>query len=291
MTPRSALLALHMGALLFGLSGVLGKLAHASPSVIVFGRAAFAVAALAVFARSVGNMHWIPLSRASAARLVLSGVLLSLHWVSFFLAVKIAGVAVATLGFASFPAFTVVLEGLVFRERIRRIEMLLVVLVSVGLVLVTPGFDLASQATSGLLWAIFSGLTFALLSLVNRASASHVPAVQAALCQNLIVALCLLPWAASALPAVSAVDWLWIALLGVFCTGLAHGLFVASLAVFKARTAAVVFAMEPLYGIGFAWLIFAETPTLRMLLGGTLIIVAILISGLMSSRDTKTAAH
>lgn len=291
MTPRSALLALHMGALLFGLSGVLGKLAHASPSVIVFGRAAFAVAALAVFARSVGNMHWIPLSRASAARLVLSGVLLSLHWVSFFLAVKIAGVAVATLGFASFPAFTVVLEGLVFRERIRRIEMLLVVLVSVGLVLVTPGFDLASQATSGLLWAIFSGLTFALLSLVNRASASHVLAVQAALCQNLIVALCLLPWAASALPAVSAVDWLWIALLGVFCTGLAHGLFVASLAVIKARTAAVVFAMEPLYGIGFAWLIFAETPTLRMLLGGTLIIVAILISGLMGNRDTKTAAH
>lgn len=291
MTPRSALLALHIGALLFGLSGVLGKLAHASPSVIVFGRAAFAAAALTVFARFVGSTRWKPLSRASGALLVLSGVLLSLHWVSFFIAVKVAGVAVATLGFASFPAFTVILEGLVFRERIRRIEMLLVVLVTVGLILVTPGFDLGSEATGGLLWAIVSGFTFALLSLVNRASALHVPAVQAALCQNLIVAACLLPWAASSLPDVSTRDWLWIALLGVLCTGLAHSLFVASLAVIKARIAAVVFAMEPLYGIAFAWLIFAETPTLRMLLGGALIIVAILISGLMGNRGAKTGSH
>jgi drug/metabolite transporter (DMT)-like permease len=49
-------------------------------------------------------------------------------------------------------------------------------------------------------------------------------------------------------------------LLGVFCTGVAHSLFVASLAVIKARTAAVVFAMEPVYGITVAWLVFAETP-------------------------------
>lgn len=49
----------------------------------------------------------------------------------------------------------------------------------------------------------------------------------------------------------------------------------------KARTAAVVFAMEPVYGITAAWLLFAETPTLRMLMGGALIIVAIVVSGLM----------
>ena len=47
MTPRTALGALHIGALLFGLTGVFGKLAAASASVIVFGRAGFAVLALA----------------------------------------------------------------------------------------------------------------------------------------------------------------------------------------------------------------------------------------------------
>jgi drug/metabolite transporter (DMT)-like permease len=291
MNPRSALVSLHLGALLFGLSGVLGKLTAASPSVIVFGRAAFAAMVLTLFLRFVRSTAWTPLNRASGVRLLASGVLLSLHWVTFFIAVKIAGVAVATLGFASFPAFTVILEGVFFRERIRRSEILQVVLVSVGLILVTPEFDLASETTSGLLWAMFSGLTFALLSLVNRVNAAHVPAVQAALCQNLIVALCLMPWAATELSGVSAMDWLWIAVLGVLCTGLAHSLFVASLAVIKARIAAVVFAMEPLYGIAFAWLIFAEIPTLRMLLGGVLIIVAILISGLMGSRKSVSNAH
>ncbi|AOS38852.1 MULTISPECIES: DMT family transporter [Pseudomonas] len=282
MTPRTALGALHIGALMFGLTGVFGKLAAASPTVIVFGRAVFAVLALAMFARFASNSRWQQLRAQDGWRLLLGGLLLAGHWVSFFIAVKVAGVAVATLGFTSFPAFTVLLEGLIFRERIRANEIWLVVLVSVGLVLVTPNFDLASGATTGLLWAVFSGLLFSLLSLTNRAGSAHVPPVQAALCQNVVVGLCLLPMAAPQLSDVRPIDWLWIGLLGVFCTGLAHSLFVASLAVIKARTAAVVFAMEPVYGIAMAWWLFDESPTLRMLLGGVVIITAIVISSQLS---------
>ena len=290
MNHRTALGALHIGALFFGLTGVFGKLASAAPSIIVFGRAAFAVLALGVFVRLAGSA-WRPLQGQDWRRLTLGGVLLAGHCVSFFIAVKVAGVAIATLGFASFPAFTVILEGVLFRERIRGNELLMVVLVSVGLVLVTPAFDLASEATAGLLWALLSGLLFSLLSLTNRAGSGRIPAVQAALCQNLVVALCLLPVAAPALADVPAIDWLWIGLLGVFCTGVAHSLFVAALAVIKARTAAVVFALEPVYGIAMAWLLFAETPTPRMLLGGVLIIVAIVVSSrLASSTPARKAA-
>lgn len=290
MTPRTALGALHIGALMFGLTGVFGKLAAASPTVIVFGRAAFAVLALALFARFASRTAWRRLQATDYRRLLLSGLLLAGHWISFFISVKTAGVAVATLGFASFPAFTVLLEGLIFRERIRANEILLVALVSIGLVLVTPAFDLASEATLGLFWSVLSGLLFSLLSLNNRASSARIPPVQAALCQNVVVGLCLLPVAAPELATVRALDWLWIALLGVFCTGLAHSLFVASLAVIKARTAAVVFAMEPIYGIAMAWLLFGENPTLRMLLGGALIIVAIVVSSRLGGRASAKAA-
>ncbi|KEY89762.1 DMT family transporter [Pseudomonas capeferrum] len=278
MNHRTALGALHIGALFFGLTGVFGKLAaSASPAIIVFGRAAFAVIALALFAQ-FARKGWHRLTGPDVRRLLLGGVLLAGHWVSFFIAVKVGGVAIATLGFTSFPAFTVILEGVLFRERIRRNEAVLVVLVCIGLVLVTPAFDLASQATGGLLWAMLSGLLFSLLSLTNRAGSGRLPAVQAALWQNLVVSLCLLPFAASGLAAVTPMDWVWIALLGIFCTGVAHSLFVASLAVIKARTAAVVFGMEPVYGIAVAWAVFAETPTVRMLLGGALIIFAIVLS-------------
>ncbi|MBH3414142.1 DMT family transporter [Pseudomonas putida] len=285
MNHRTALGALHIGALFFGLTGVFGKLAtSASPTIIVFGRAAFAVLALALFASLTGP-GWRRLNGQDIRRLLLGGVLLAGHWVSFFIAVKVGGVAIATLGFASFPAFTVILEGLLFRERIRRNEGVLVVLVSIGLILVTPQFDLASQATGGLLWALLSGLLFSLLSLTNRAGSGRLPAVQAALWQNLVVGLCLLPFAGPGLSQVERMDWLWIALLGIFCTGVAHSLFVASLGVIKARTAAVVFAMEPVYGIAVAWAVFAETPTLRMLLGGVLIIFAIVLSSRMAAEQ------
>lgn len=273
MTPRRALLGLHIGALAFGLTGVFGKLALAVPLVIVFGRALFAVVSLLPLAwRHARPGKWQVLMLAG------SGVLLGGHWLTFFHAVKLSGVAVATLGFASFPAFTVLLEGLLFRERIRPLEWLTLVLVSAGLLLVAPSFELASTQTTGLLWAVASGLLFALLSVANRATVKGIHPFQAALWQNLTIALCLLPLAWHLLPAVRPLDWLWIGLLGVFCTAIAHSLFVASLSVLKARNAALIFALEPVYGIAVAWWLFDEQPTLRMAAGGLLILLAIALS-------------
>ncbi|MDA7085775.1 DMT family transporter [Pseudomonas sp. SA3-5] len=282
MTERKALLAIHLGALLFGLSGIFGKLANTLPMAIVGGRAIFAVIALALFACLLSQDNSQRPSARQLAMLALGGLLLGSHWLTFFEAVKVAGVAIATLGFASFPAFTVLLEGLLFRERTRPSEFAMVAVVCLGLILVTPDFDLGNQATVGLLWAVLSGLLFALLSLLNRASTRGLDPVQAALCQNLTVLLCFLPFAWPLLPSLAPLDWFWLALLGVFCTGLAHSLFVASLRVIKARSAAVIFALEPVYGIAFAWWLFNEIPTLRMLLGGTLIILAIFFSARMA---------
>ena len=282
MTERKALLAIHLGALLFGLSGIFGKLANTLPMAIVGGRAIFAVIALALFARLLSQNRSQRPNVRQLAMLALGGLLLGSHWLTFFEAVKVSGVAIATLGFASFPAFTVLLEGLLFRERTRPGEFAMVAMVCLGLILVTPDFDLASQATAGLLWAVLSGLLFALLSLLNRASTRGLDPVQAALCQNLTVLLCFTPFAWPWLPSLAPLDWFWLAMLGVFCTGLAHSLFVASLRVIKARSAAVIFALEPVYGIAFAWWLFNEIPTLRMLLGGALIILAIFFSARMA---------
>lgn len=273
MTPRRALIGLHIGALAFGLTGVFGKLILAAPLVIVFGRALFAVVSLSPLA-------WRH-PRPGVRQLLLlagGGLLLGSHWLTFFYAVKLSGVAVATLGFASFPAFTVLLEGLLFREHIRRSEWLTLLLVSTGLLLVTPQLELASSQTIGLLWAVLSGLLFALLSLANRASVQGLHPFQAALWQNLTIALCLLPLAWHLLPSLRPLDWLWLGLLGAFCTAMAHSLFVASLTVLKARDAALVFALEPVYGIAAAWWLFSEQPTLRMAAGGLLILLAIALS-------------
>jgi hypothetical protein len=68
LTPRSALLGLHIGALMFGLTGIFGKLILAGPLVIVFGRALFGALALGGAFRTPGGASASQLATGAAGR-------------------------------------------------------------------------------------------------------------------------------------------------------------------------------------------------------------------------------
>ena len=321
----SALAAAHGVAVLFGLTGILGALIRFDAVAITAGRAGFAATALLVLALVQRRPLRQGLGRRRTGILLVSGLLLAVHWITFFLAVKVGGVAVATLGFASFPAFIALLDVVLFRERIGRAEGMMLSLVTLGLVLVTPSFDVGDQGTVGLLWGLASGLSFAGLAICNRRGSRGMDAIQVAFWQNLLVALLVLPLlglgladgadgvpmtdaahAASQLPsaqanpsqehlsqeAVSAsidlASWFWLAVLGVLCTGLAHTLFVKSLESLDARSAGMIIALEPVYAIACAWWLFGEEPSGRMLVGASLIILATV---LLAMGHTPSAAR
>lgn len=273
---RNALLVAHLAAILFGLTGILGALIQADASLITVGRATFAFIALGFVAGLKGTRLLDALKRRNLPLLVLTGALLAAHWLTFFVAVKAGGVAVATLGFASFPAFIALIDVLVFRERIGAVETLLLLMVTAGLVLVVPSFDLLDSGTQGLLWGLASGLAFALLAVANRRRPAGMNAMQVAFWQNLVVALLVAPLAFNHLEGarLDGADWVNLALLGVFCTGLAQFLFVKSLDGLEARTAGMILALEPVYAIAGAWWLFAEQPSPRMAAGAALIVLA-----------------
>lgn len=276
MNRSRALIAIHLVAICFGTCGILGELIDAHASVITWGRSVFAIASLALFSRVAGIRHAEPgavLARWKA--LLVSGVMLSVHWVTFFVSVKVGGIAVATLGFASFPAFITFIEWAALRERVTRAEWLRLAIVSVGLVLVTPSFSLADRGTEGLLWGVLSGATFGMLAVINRRWLSGLDAFQVAGAQNLVVLLTLSAWVLPYFGEVDVMSWFWIAVLGVVCTGLAHWLFVSSLRELPARTAGLVVSLEPVYAIAFAWVLFGQEPALRTIAGGALMIGAI----------------
>ena len=302
----SALAAAHGAAVLFGLTGILGALIRFDAVAITAGRAGFAATALLVLAL----VQRRPLLQGQGSRragIVLgSGFLLAVHWITFFLAVKVGGVAVATLGFASFPAFIALLDVVLFGERIGRAEGTMLALVTLGLVLVTPSFDVGDQGTVGLLWGLASGLSFAGLAICNRRGSRGMDAIQVAFWQNLVVALLVLPLlglslappqvahsqaTSSLVTGAAAIDWaswFWLAVLGVLCTGLAHTLFVKSLESLDARSAGMIIALEPVYAIACAWWLFGEEPSGRMLVGASLIILATV---LLAMGHTPTAAR
>ena len=272
---------MHLVAVLFGATGILGELITADPTFITWGRAGFAVLALALLGRVLLAQPLSLLWRHGRWWVLLgSGVLLAVHWVTFFISVKVGGIAIATLGFASFPAFITLIEWGLFREIVTRAEWVRLGLVSLGLLLITPSFDLADLGTEGLLWGLLSGASFGVLAVLNRRYLSGVNAFAVAGLQNAIVLLVLSPWVVGSLATISVVNWLWVAVLGVLCTGLAHLLFVSSLRQLPARTAGLVVALEPIYAIGFAWWFFSQTPSLRTLVGATVMILTILSASL-----------
>src|SRR5690606_24146370 len=151
MNSRQATTAIHITAVLFGLTGIFGELIQGSAALITGGRAVFATIALLLFMHRTGHRPTMPQRRAQPA-LLAAGILLAIHWATFFVAVKVGGIAIATLGFASFPAFITLFEGVLFHERTRASEWIVVGLVTAGLILVTPSFDLHNQASVGLAW-------------------------------------------------------------------------------------------------------------------------------------------
>ncbi|MEP6942482.1 MAG: DMT family transporter [Betaproteobacteria bacterium] len=264
-----ALASLHAAVALFGFAGLFGKWIDLPPPAIVLGRAGIAALALgvllAVRRESLGRFEW---------RIAISGALLAAHWFTFFQAIQSAGVAVGLLGFASFPVFVVLLEAMFLGRQASTRELLATALVCTGLLLVVPSFDFGDRAVQGLAWGVFSGASFALLAVCNRAFAAGSKALRIALWQNAIAALCLVPAVALAPSMPSAHDLMMIIVLGVVCTALAHTLFIKSLRAVSAHTASVVACLEPVYGIALAVVLLHEVPNLRTAAGGVMIVGA-----------------
>jgi drug/metabolite transporter (DMT)-like permease len=270
-----ALAELHTAVVLFGFAGLFGKWIALTPVLLVLGRTIVAAATLAII---------VAMRREERApfdlRLAASGAVLALHWTAFFAAIQVSNVAIGLLGHASFPLFVLLLERIVGGRRWARRELTTAGLVTTGLVVLVPEFSWADRVVQGLALGLVAGFTFALLAVLNRRWAATRPATNVALWQNAWAALVLLPIAVAttAIPSITPRDAGALLALGVVCTAGAHTLFIASMRSVSAHTASVVAALEPVYGIGLAWLLLGEAPIARTWLGAALIVGAALVA-------------
>jgi drug/metabolite transporter (DMT)-like permease len=271
-SSAGALGALHASVALFGFAGLFGKWIPWDPVAIVLGRTAVAAVVLTFVVRyRRGRLGW------PAARVLPNGLILAIHWIAFFAAIQEATVAIGLLGYASFPMFVPLLERAMLGVPVRRRELATVALVVAGLALLVPEWSFASHTVRGLAWGVLSGFTFALLTVRTRKLSPATRSSEMALWQNAVAALCVAPFVfAQGGPggAVTIHALLLVVMLGVFCTALAHSLYIASLARLPATTAAVVAALEPVYGIALAWWLLHEVPDARTLTGALLLVVA-----------------
>lgn len=275
-SPGGALAACHVAVALFGFAGLFGKWMHWDPVSIVFGRTAVAAVVLLFVVRlRKGELH-LP-----ALGMVPNGVILAIHWVAFFEAIRVSTVAIGLLGYASFPLFVPWLERAMLGVPVTARKLAGAVLVALGLVLLVPEFSWASHTVRGLAWGVLSGFMFALLTVRTRKLAPSRWSSEMALWQNAIAAICVLPivvWQGGVGGPLDASELGKVLLLGVVCTALAHTLYTASLVHMPASVAAVCAALEPVYGIALAYLLLDETVDARTLLGAALLVAAAIVA-------------
>lgn len=275
------LIQIHIAVFLFGLSGLFGKMLTLPALVIVFGRTFFAFPVLFAFL-IYSKKNIIAKSGRDFIFLGLLGILLAIHWISFFYSIQVSTIAVGLLTFSTFPLFVTFLEPCLFKEKLRGFDIFTAVFVFIGLLLVIPEFDLNNKITLGAFWGTVSGFTFAVLSLLNRKYVADYSSITIAFYQNFIAALFLLPFVLWEKPVITSKDFVLLAVLGIFCTALAHGLFINSLNHIKTQFASIIAGLEPLYGIIFAVIFLNEIPELKTILGG------IIILGTIFSATIKT---
>lgn len=258
-----------------GCTGLFGKCLTVSPLVIIAGRTGFGCLSLLLAMLLMGS-RLRPQVWSDLWRFALAGAVLAAHWFSFFRAIQVSTVAIGLLAFSSFPLFVTCLEPLLFKERMRAFDVGTGVVVTVGLLVLTPAFSLSNNVTQGVAWGVLSGFLYAILALLNRSAGHAYPAMTVTFYQLAFAALFTLPTLLLVRTTITPRSlWLLLA-LGVVFTALLQTLFVASLRHIRAQLVSVVMGLEPVYGIFLALIFLGEVPTLRTLLGGALIGGAVL---------------
>jgi drug/metabolite transporter (DMT)-like permease len=263
-----SLIKLHSSALLFGMAGLFGRWLSLNPLIIVLGRVFFASLAL-LFIVKLSKQTFRFNEKKDGRLFALLGFLLAFHWTAFFQAIQLSTLAIALFSFATFPLFTLLLEALLLKVPIKSQNLLLVFISLIGLYFVVPiiNWQESKSEILGLLWGLGSAFSFALLAVANRSLSARYSSWQISLHQDfLLPSLFLIEFH------LSLVDLALLFLLGTIFTALAHSLYIASLKNIEATTASLVIALEPVYGVLAAWLLFAERPSLRTLFGGVLIL-------------------
>ncbi|MBV7317535.1 DMT family transporter [Shewanella sp. NIFS-20-20] len=272
---QRALWELHIAVLLFGGTALFSKLIPLSALDITWLRCAFAALALAIFVKATQASLTLRRPKDYAIALIL-GILISLHWVTYFAAMQLATVAIGMIAFFSYPVMTVLLEPLLHQQRPALKDIVSGIIVLAGIFLLIPQFSLGNQTTLGVLVGIVSAMLFTARNLTLKRYFSHYHGAHAMLYQTLVAVALLMPFSELDIQDINAHMWLSILLLAIVFTAAPHALFTSALRQLRAKTVGLVSCLQPLYGTLLAWWLLSEPITWQTAIGGTLVVMTAL---------------
>jgi drug/metabolite transporter (DMT)-like permease len=275
MTPlHLGLPALYLSIFLLSLTGLFAKLIPLdAPSII---QLRSVVAFIGLLSLLVIRRRRLKIDGVRATGGIYGlGLLLGLHWVTFFHAMQISTVAVGMLAMFTFPVITILLEPFFSSKQISAVDILAGLAVLAGLgIMVGPGLtDLQRPVTMGVLYGVLSALLFALRNLVQKYFFSNESSENLMIHQVVVIALMLAPFVD--IKRVVSLDWtgiFMILLLGLLSTAAGHTLLTFSLKQLPAKSVALIQCVQPMMAALLAWWVIGEEPRLRVVIGGTIVL-------------------
>lgn len=250
---RKSIMSLHIAVMLFGFSAVLGQFVDA-PAVIVAGGRVVCSSILLLVSALLSKRKIRLTRRMDYGIAVIAGIILAIHWTTFFQSIQSSSVAIGTITFSTFPLFLTFLEPLVFHEKFQMQSLLGAAVLLLGVFITIPEFSMENQMTVGILWGMVSSLSYAILTLFNRYLSHTYEAGTICLYEQGTAAVVLLPTFFFVQTRWTVENIVGIAMIGLVCTAIAHSLYVAAQKKVKAQTAGIISGMETVYGILFAML-------------------------------------
>jgi drug/metabolite transporter (DMT)-like permease len=278
---RSAYVPLTLAVVLVSFGSVLIRLAAAPPLAVSFYRIGLAALCLAPFAASDARRAWPRLTRAHALVLLLSGVVLALHFATWVASLSSTSIASSVLLVNTAPLFAVGFTRAFLHERVAPAVLGAIGVAFVGAALIAYGDWTGSPGSlAGNLLALAGAVTLAAYHVIGRGLREALPlrayllgvwgtaaVVLAALCATYGVPF-------TGYPARTFALFLALALVPTLG---GHGLVNLSLRRLSAPTVGLFLLGEPLGASFLAYLAFGEVPTPWTLAGGALVLVALAV--------------
>jgi drug/metabolite transporter (DMT)-like permease len=261
---RRAQWQMHFCVLLWGFTAILGKLITLPALALVAWRMALVSLALLALKRVRRGLREMParLRRRFAG----VGIVVALHWLTFYGAIKLANASVAAACMGLAPVFLAVIEPCLMRTRFDSRELLLGALVVPGVALVVGGVPVSMHA--GIAVGTLSALLVALFGALNKKYVEHGEPLTVTFVElgagGAFLWLVAGAWMAFQ-GGVDHAQWLpgardagWLLVLAMACTLLPFALSLVALRKLTAFQAQLAVNLEPVYAVALAALLLGE---------------------------------
>ena len=278
---------LHFIVFIWGFTAVLGDLITIEAVPLVWHR--MLLGSLFVLIYIIYNKGMLKVSLRSLIKFAFIGLIIALHWLAFFSAVKVSNVSITLAMMSTGAFFASFLEPVFFKRKIISYEVVFGLIVIIGLYII---FKVESEYLSGILFALLASFLGALFSIFNgmlvKSNNASVISFYELLFGVLFITIYVLftDGFDNTFFKLSGSDWTYLIILASICTAYA---FIASVHVMKwisPYTLMLTTNMEPIYGILLALLILGEkeymSPTFY--LGAIIILLTVVLNGIIKTR-------